>query len=585
MGQTSSTGQVDYTFGLMATKTNSPYGNKEENNIDITFSTTSNKRLLQYPQQYGLENDSSATGYDSDDELVDSPDNRFSIPSASSDCSLPFSYQPHSPFYLRTSTSSFQQQDEKQTMDRIDSGYADQTVFGPKKEASSRTSLINSRLANDVRYVDQRYYTTNAINKKGRDYHHHEFNLFISANSNTTLGTLDLTTDTLDDGAEHRDDDITIDTKLTFAAAALASQDPSMRDICLSRRSLIHLSPNIGLLTSIRKLNLCNNMLIELPDSIGQLQQLEVLLLSKNKLQHLPDSIQHLPRLTELDLSYNQLSHLPSLGHLTSLCTLLLSHNNLTRLPSDLIGMKRLVTMDLTNNPLPVLPAEITRLSNLRRLRLDHCHKLLSLNEHVQMEVDLTHDPPSLKEICARKALVLLSSSSNVNNNNSKLVNTARQHSVTTTKLERLTGHLIPYLASANTCSSCHGPYFESHVIRRRLIEKNDLWIPLEYTLCSAHWSDEKDRLLNMFHRETLLSNSNSDMINAIASLHTLASQQQQDQQQQQQPSPSTSLYMNMDELEAKSTGKMVFLRHPQRLQRVRNKHPSSFLIPKIHRG
>ncbi|CAO3589647.1 unnamed protein product [Absidia cylindrospora] len=333
---------------------------------------------------------------------------------------------------------------------------------------------------------------------------------------------------------------------------------------------------------------ICNNILTELPDSIGQLQQLEVLLISKNKLQHLPDSIQYLPRLTELDLSYNQLSHLPSLGHLTSLCTLLLSHNKLTRLPSDLIGMKRLVTMDLTHNPLPVLPAEITRLSNLRRLRLDHCHKLLSLDEHVQMEVELVHDPPSLKEICARKVLVLLSSSSNVNSN-SKM----DRYSVTTTKLERLTGHLIPYLASANTCSSCHGPYFESHVIRRRLIEKNDLWIPLEYTLCSAHWSDEKDRLLNMFHHETLLSTSNNDMINAIASLHTLASQQQQQQdqqqhqqqQQQQQPSPSTSMYVNMDELETKSTGRMVFLRHPQRLQRVRNKNPSSFLIPKIHRG
>ncbi|CAO3589648.1 unnamed protein product [Absidia cylindrospora] len=167
MGQTSSTGQVDYTFGFVATKTKSFYDNKEEDNsIDTTFTTRSNKRLLQYPQHYGLENDSIMTGYDSDDELGASPDNRFSIPSSSSDCSLPFSYQLHSPFYLRTSTSPFQQQEEKQTMDRIDSGYADQTDFGPKKEATSTTSLINSRLANDIRYVDQHYYTTNANKKR-----------------------------------------------------------------------------------------------------------------------------------------------------------------------------------------------------------------------------------------------------------------------------------------------------------------------------------------------------------------------------------------------------------------------------------
>lgn len=303
--------------------------------------------------------------------------------------------------------------------------------------------------------------------------------------------------------------------------------------------------------------------------------------------------MKYLTKLTELDLSYNQLQSITFLGHLSFLHTLVLSHNRLSSLPSDLTGMKRLVTMDLTKNPISVLPAEITRLSNLRRLRLDHCLNLLNYEEHQSLDMTLSHDPPSLVELCARKVLLSLSSSS------SSPTTAARPHRlftsrsksqqlltpvITMDKLYRLTARMLSYLSSANICSSCHGPYFESCVIRRRLIEKNSLWIPLEYHLCSAHWSDENDRLLNMFHRETSPYGyeSKDSIATTLTFLHSLIIKQQLDHQRQ---TPSPSRWDSGHHPESKSSGNSALVRHPQRLQRVTNRNPSSFLIHSIHRG
>ncbi|CAO3592621.1 unnamed protein product [Absidia cylindrospora] len=549
MGQTSSTRQVDYTFGFIANNTdddkNTPYDLHHDDN---SHSLIAGERLLLYPQHYGL-------GYENDDDdFGGTLRNRLSFPSTSSASSLSLSYNGH------------------HTIDRIDSGYADQDTFGSKKLAT----LIKNQLAQDIQYVDQLHYADFLVEQ-----HDDDTCLFTDSVSDMTTSTTSVADDNDDQPTS------TIGTKLTFAAAALASQDPSMREICLSRRSLVSLSPNIGLLTSLRKLNLCNNQLVELPDSIGQLKQLETLLLSKNQLVRLPDTMQCLTRLTELDLSHNQLQRIHSLGHYSSLCTLLLSHNQLSRVPSDLAGMKHLVTLDLSHNPLSVLPAEMTRLSNLRRLRLDYCHTLLNHKEQQQsMEVELAHDPPSLMEICARKVILSLSSASP--SSNKQMLRTKKSSStITTQRVAQLTGHLLFYLASANICSSCHGPYFETQVVRRRWIERNDMWIPLEYRLCSAHWSDENDRLLHMFHRETafVMDGKNNKMTATLATLHTLANQHYLNQEQQQLPASSTSMCMDLDDIDVKPAGKVAFLRHPQRLQRVMNKNPSSFLIHKMHLG
>jgi endoglucanase Acf2 len=159
---------------------------------------------------------------------------RLSTPSTSSACSLYFQPVQQTPFYIRASNLKHQQQ---QYIDRIDSGYAaDQDVFELNKVGHYH---LDTRLAQDIQYVDQLYYTNSRSRQQKR----------ITNASN-------LMADIVGASHDHGDDDITIGTKLTFAAAALASQDSSMRDICLSRRSLISVSPNIGLLACIRKLNL-----------------------------------------------------------------------------------------------------------------------------------------------------------------------------------------------------------------------------------------------------------------------------------------------------------------------------------------
>ncbi|KAI8092675.1 uncharacterized protein BX664DRAFT_277084 [Halteromyces radiatus] len=597
MGQTSSSSQVDYTFGIVANKPNqnttatSPYNQKQVDHLSNSNNNNTNniqhikkdERLLLYPQHYGLVYDIDES--DDDDKVQQE---RLSFPSSSSSsCSLPLTQQQQ----RRRSSYYSTLQQQKQHIDRIDSGYADQDVFFvPPKMVT-----LNERLAKDILYVDQLYYADSLPSKKQQQQQQQQPRFPTLAPTlayTSNLNASNLTAGIIDGGnLDDDDDEFTIGTKLTFAAAALASQDASMREICLSRRSLISLSPNIGLLTSIRKLDLCNNQLVDLPDSIGQLKQLEILTISKNQLQHLPNTLQCLSRLTELDLSYNQLQHLPSLGHFSVLNTLLLSHNQLTSIPSDLAGMKRLVTMDLSYNPLSVLPAEMTRLSHLRRLRLDHCHQLLNHEQHQAMEYTLTHDPPSLMEICARNVVSTLSTTTAGTTTSSRKgkfsIKSTRQYAsprITTQKLTQLPNHLLSYLASVKVCSSCHGPYFDTHVVRRRLIEKNDLWIPLEYRLCSAHWSDENDRLLNMFHREKSFLHNNVDMVSTVATLYTLACHQEQEMDHQL---PTTTSSLCMDDLDMKTTttAKVAFLRHPQRLQRVMNKNPSSFLLHKMQRG
>ncbi|KAI8335494.1 hypothetical protein BC941DRAFT_472151 [Chlamydoabsidia padenii] len=586
MGQTTSSNQVDYIFGYVydtskdeSSITTSYKLNKVDNHDDI-YNTYIGERLLLYPQHYGLDNNLEFN--DSTHDTSSRLEKRLSTPSTSSACSLSYHHDHlQAAYHIRISTLNQQQQQQQQQqqyIDRIDSGYADQDVF--EQPVKPTLNQLHSRLAQDILYVDRQYY----INTRTRQQRQMKHGL------TTDFGMID---STLDDSTLMDDDDVdyTIGTKLTFAAVALASQDFSMRDICLSRRSLISLSPNIGLLTGIRKLNLCNNQLVELPDSIGQLQQLEILLISRNQLRRLPNTIQYLTRLIELDLSYNQLQSITCLGNLSSLCTLQLAHNRLSSLPSDMAGMKRLVTMDLTRNPLPILPAEITQLSSLRRLKLDYCHNLLNYEEYHPLNINLAHDPPSLMEICARKVISSLSSSpsptpttTTINRlftckskkkNKSLLLST-----ITTSKLARLSTRLLSYLCSVNTCSSCHGPYFESHVVRRRLVEKNNMWIPLEYHLCSAHWSDENDRILNMFHQASLPIHHT--LTPALTTLNSLV------MQQQQLIPTSTSLSMEMDKVESKSSsssGKSTFIRHPQRLQRVMNNNPSSFLVQKLYRG
>ncbi|KAG1054066.1 hypothetical protein G6F43_003904 [Rhizopus delemar] len=244
----------------------------------------------------------------------------------------------------------------------------------------------------------------------------------------------------------------------------------------LSKRNIFTITSDISYLTMIKRLELSNNQLYELPDAIGYLHQLEYLSVSHNHLVFIPDTICHLSQLKQIDLSHNHLQSItPYLGHLSRLESIHLQHNQLSQLPFTLDGLSSLMSLDLSHNPISILPAQLIQLPFLRRLRLENCPLATSLDHF-----DTRHDPPSLREICARTLVPFR-------------------------KKVQLTESLDDYLSSYSLCNHCHRPYFDSFVSRGRWLERNDLAIPLEYRLCSAHWSDESDRVFATFSSSPLL--------------------------------------------------------------------------------
>ncbi|KAI7893369.1 uncharacterized protein EV154DRAFT_537066 [Mucor mucedo] len=227
----------------------------------------------------------------------------------------------------------------------------------------------------------------------------------------------------------------------------------------------------------IRKLDLSFNYLTELPEEIACLQHLEQLNVSHNQIEFLPDTIGQLSRLVELNVSHNRLETLATttVDQLSKLQTFNVSQNKLKELRLTSIHVNSLTSIDLSYNPIAILPAEITQLPFLRRLRLEGCPLTTTLDDF-----PLAHDAPSLVEICAR------------------IIVKTRQ------PLKGLPQTMESYLKRGKTCSHCGGPYFESYVSRGRWIDRNDIWIPLEYRLCSAHWANESDRIYTMFSQSLL---------------------------------------------------------------------------------
>ena len=186
--------------------------------------------------------------------------------------------------------------------------------------------------------------------------------------------------------------------------------------------------------------------------------------LQYNQLAEIPDTICGLVNLTEIDLAHNQLTRLsPYIGHLKKLRLLYLSYNyKLTSLPIEMGGLEGLTTLAVLHCPgLTKLPAELLQLPNLRRL------KIASYPQDKPIIDVLTHDPPSLLEICAR---------------------------------QRVKDAAYYFSQPPKPCSACGEPYFESYVSRRRLVERSDSTLVMfEYRLCSAHWTDDQDRMRYIF--------------------------------------------------------------------------------------
>ncbi|KAG0207337.1 hypothetical protein BGX28_001387 [Mortierella sp. GBA30] len=273
---------------------------------------------------------------------------------------------------------------------------------------------------------------------------------------------------------------------------------PSLTNIGLCSHGIVKLSSNIRLLASATCVQ------IRIPVEIGFLRNLTLLDLSKNRLTSLPETIKHLSKLVDLKLSFNQLESIPAgIGGLTKLAALYLDNNRLESIPSHIGQIKGLVNLDLSDNPITVLPAEVGKLQFLRRLKLDRCPLK---EEFVHSPL---HSPPTLLELAARVIV---------------------RHEVPIPSL--LLPHLKTYLRSARKCTFCDGPYFDSWVKRGKMIEKNDVFIPLEYTLCQPHWNTEMERVKLLFCQRPITSPPPK---NNAASASSSSSSPSSSQQQQQQ--------------------------------------------------
>ncbi|KAG0086815.1 hypothetical protein BGZ93_007606 [Podila epicladia] len=249
------------------------------------------------------------------------------------------------------------------------------------------------------------------------------------------------------------------------------SELPSLTNIGLCSHGIVKLSSNIRYLGNATCVQICCNELSRIPVEIGYLRNLTLLDLSKNNLTSLPESIMYLTKLVDLKLSFNMLESIPDgIGYLTKLAALSLDSNRLESIPTQIGLIKGLVNLDLSDNPITVLPAEIGKLQYLRHIKLDNC-PLVEGFSHSPL-----HSPPTLLELAAR---VLV------------------RHSVSIPPL--ISPHLKGYLDSAGRCSYCDGPYFDFSVKRGKMIEKGEMIIPLEYTLCMPHWNTELERVKLLF--------------------------------------------------------------------------------------
>jgi len=139
----------------------------------------------------------------------------------------------------------------------------------------------------------------------------------------------------------------------------------------LAKFPKVHLSKQ-----GLQTINLSSNQLVKLPEDFGSFAKLEVLDLSSNQLKSLPDAFGYLVSLKDLNLSENLLTTLPaSFAMMSHLGSLTLASNKFTDLPSIIFSLSQLDTLNYSYNTVlsEAIPAEITKLAQLRHLDLSGC--------------------------------------------------------------------------------------------------------------------------------------------------------------------------------------------------------------------
>ncbi|KAI8372450.1 hypothetical protein BD560DRAFT_482817 [Blakeslea trispora] len=209
----------------------------------------------------------------------------------------------------------------------------------------------------------------------------------------------------------------------------------------------------------------------KLPSSMDQLKNLRHLNLSHNELYQIPSSIYFLEKLNHLDVSFNPFK----------------------QIPANIACLINLSFLDLSNTNIYSIPVELLRLS-MTMIRIDGCSHIL--DRSTEFNHELTHNPVSLFETCARSIMRPILYDLTMKKKRKKQEEFLLKH----VDLKRIPDHIHSYLSQPKACSSCGGPYYQSYVIRYRIVQRQDeLWIPVEYRMCSAHWNTESDRILSLF--------------------------------------------------------------------------------------
>jgi hypothetical protein len=140
-------------------------------------------------------------------------------------------------------------------------------------------------------------------------------------------------------------------------------------EILASQNKIQTISPKIGQLRKLQKLNFSSVDIAQIPNELLGLTNLTYLDLGGNQLTMLSDAVGNLENLKHLDLSSNQLIHLPTqLGMLINLTFLDLSDNQLEELPYSIDNLSSLTYLDLSDNQLDLTDDIIEIVRKMRNL-------------------------------------------------------------------------------------------------------------------------------------------------------------------------------------------------------------------------